>query len=830
MKDLTDKNIGGYIVRNLLGRGGTGVVFRAEEAYTNRIVALKIVLSTIVDDQSQHERFIREAKAMQALEGNPNVVTVYKFGYENEIQSFYLAMEYVADGSLRKLMDQRDKDNQTVTLREALDWGQQIAGALGHAHKHGIVHRDVKPENVLIKRDNEKIIPKLTDFGLARMDDGVVLTQMKDGWAGTLAYVSPEQCNRAMGDVSPRSDVYSLGIMLYELAVGKTPFDIRDEYDAIRAHREDQPVSPRTLKPDIPESVERIILRCLEKQPANRYADGNALALELQHALALPNLSNVTVRVAAKTTRIYQRPSDTTVRDNAAVVRPPQMDNVLPIPAGLYPQVYVLDEQGKPVYGPVDVGDNGVTVGKGTHNTIILGNDILVSGDHARLSWNAQQRQVSIADVGSENGTHFSNGRRLQDNTPEVWKPDDSVRIGRHWLRLALPQVSASHAAGSPVNTNTVNMSVKLLAKIEQLTVGQPKTVRVEVSNLNHQITAHIQINVEGVPREWVRAVEEIRLNPYSKDHEDWKTIVDLVVTAPAKPSSVAKDYPVTVVASSPDFPGELARDIATWTVLGYCKPPGIKLRPTSVTTRQSANYDFQIRNDSNDKNILEISAEDETQRLGLLLRNGETKQSLPKTARMAFEAGEVKGFTLTAAGKRRWAGSNERYSFRVQANVVERELLNTRDGELVQQPLFPPWLFKVGAGMVAATLMLFGAAAYLFKPVLEVKISTTYTADGGPDKLIVQQSNVTHGELFYGDSLTPVATFGPLTKGEPIPLKRLPRGIDKVRVHGTYLFQPVDQIVTVEWTPTPTILPTATNEPTPPPQPRLKPTQPKDS
>jgi len=250
---------GRYAVLKKLGEGGKGVVYKARDTVLNRVVAIKMLKSAVSTDEA-YSRFIREAQAVAKL-NHPNIVSIHDIGKEHEKQFFVL--EFVDGMSLHGLMETYPEgkcDVQTV-LRAAID----VCGALHFAHSHGVLHRDVKPENILITQEG---VAKLMDFGLAKMlgEPGVT----REGViVGTVAYVAPEN---ALGKgADQRSDLYSLGAVLYEAVTGKPPFPGEDPVKIIFGHIHDYPASPIRVNPKVPQALSDCIMKLLEKEPSRRY-------------------------------------------------------------------------------------------------------------------------------------------------------------------------------------------------------------------------------------------------------------------------------------------------------------------------------------------------------------------------------------------------------------------------------------------------------------------------------------------------------------------------------------------------------------------------------
>jgi predicted ATPase len=250
---------GRYAVLKKLGEGGKGVVYKARDSVLNRVVAVKMLKGGVLGDEA-YSRFLREAQAVAKL-NHPNIVSIYDIGKEDEKQFFVL--EFVDGMSLRELgrtYPEGKCDIQTV-LRTGID----VCSALQYAHSQGVLHRDVKPENILITQEG---IAKLMDFGLAKMVGAPSLTQ-EGIIVGTVAYVAPEN---ALGKgADSRSDLYSFGAVLYEMVTGKQPFPGEDPVKVIFSHIHDYPISPSRLNPKVPQALSDCIMKLLDKEPGKRY-------------------------------------------------------------------------------------------------------------------------------------------------------------------------------------------------------------------------------------------------------------------------------------------------------------------------------------------------------------------------------------------------------------------------------------------------------------------------------------------------------------------------------------------------------------------------------
>jgi uncharacterized repeat protein (TIGR01451 family) len=278
MLNWVGETLGNYRIEAQLGSGGMGRVYRGVHIHINRAVAIKVLHDHLAADETFQARFLREAQAAAAL-SHPNIVSVTDFNEDRGV--YYLVMELVPDGSLRDLLQQAARQRVTIPLAQGLDLIRQAAEALHYAHQQGMVHRDIKPDNLMLQRDASTggYTLKITDFGLARLADSTSLT-IEGQAMGTPAYMSPEQCQGF--ELDHRSDIYSLGVVLFEVVTGYVPFESRVLSEAVYKHVHTQPPSPLEIRPDLPPQLSAIILRCLAKEPAARYASAGDLALALR--------------------------------------------------------------------------------------------------------------------------------------------------------------------------------------------------------------------------------------------------------------------------------------------------------------------------------------------------------------------------------------------------------------------------------------------------------------------------------------------------------------------------------------------------------------------
>ncbi|HOS97389.1 MAG TPA: protein kinase [Deltaproteobacteria bacterium] len=271
-------NYGRYEITKELGKGSMGVVYEAHDPRIGRVVALKVLRQDKADDEVLIKRFLREAKAIGRL-SHPHIVTIHDVGEDNG--NVYIAMEFLEGRPLNELIRE-----QRFTIAEIVDMGIQMAQTLHYAHEKGVIHRDIKPSNIIIQPGCRI---KITDFGIARVEDSTATLQTQTGEImGTPAYMSPEQ---VVGKpVDRRTDIFSLGVVLYELSTGRRPFGGPGKTLATLFNdiMQENPVEPAAVNApaEVPAGVSAVIMKCLSKNADERYQTGQEVALALQDAMA----------------------------------------------------------------------------------------------------------------------------------------------------------------------------------------------------------------------------------------------------------------------------------------------------------------------------------------------------------------------------------------------------------------------------------------------------------------------------------------------------------------------------------------------------------------
>jgi serine/threonine protein kinase len=395
MQDLTGRAWGRFQIIEERGRGGMAIVYKAYDGVLQRTVALKVLLPLLSSNTEFVQRFRREAITAANLR-HPNIVVIYDVGSHEDYQ--YIVMEYLEGQTLQQEIDLKG----VMPLERTVSILGQLTEALEYAHQQHLVHRDIKPANIIVGAQDRVT---LTDFGLVKAASRSRITG--EGVAvGTLKYMSPEQ---AVGkELDYRSDLYSLGVVVYEMLTGRTPFTGGTPYQALHELIYEPPVRPSTINPRMDPGVERALLQALSKEPDSRYARAGAFAQAMALASGL-------------------RPSQdwggqTEMLSRQVVLR-----------------LLAADGREYPVYW------GRVTIGRDTDNDVVIP-DRQVSRHHALIQCGS--RGCTVTDRGSTNGT-LINGVRIQPEMPWPLRQEDVLQLGSVQLLVALPVSADADAAGT---------------------------------------------------------------------------------------------------------------------------------------------------------------------------------------------------------------------------------------------------------------------------------------------------------------------------------------------------------------------------------------------
>ena len=417
-----------YRLDALLGDGGMGTVYRAADLNLERQVAIKLMHSHFARQEEFRARLVQEARTAAQLD-HPSIVRVYDFG-ESEL-GLFIAMEYVDGGSLRDHLRRLQRLQKYLPLIQCLQIGIQIAEALDYAHHRRIIHRDVKPGNIILKRlsrpDEAGAQPfraLLTDFGLVKLQEGTSLTQ-SGATVGTPTYMSPEQCEGR--ELDGRSDLYSLGVVLYELIANRLPFTFQTLTEAIAAHHNGLTPPPvSSVRPEVPPIIDALLERAMAKAPGERFETGAQTADALRSAFVA--LEGLPTRVMLhQELDILDQVAEPPVGFELQIQTPGHPDSIVPLTRSV------------------------ITLGRNLDNDIVLPADG-VSRHHTRLQ--ATSLGWEAVDLGGVNGT-WLNEYRLKPEEPTPLSVGSVLRIGPYDMILQGPETplgAGDDAKGEPIS------------------------------------------------------------------------------------------------------------------------------------------------------------------------------------------------------------------------------------------------------------------------------------------------------------------------------------------------------------------------------------------
>jgi serine/threonine protein kinase len=262
-----------YEVIEKIGAGGMAIVYKAKDLLLNRVVTIKVLRDQFVTDDDFIRRFRREAQSAASL-SHPNIVSIYDVGKDGDLE--YIVMEYIEGRNLKEII----REYAPLNTEQTLHLARQLGEALSHAHEHSIIHRDIKPQNILITEDGRA---KVTDFGIARAVSSATVTHTGD-IVGSVHYLSPEQAKGVLSN--EQSDIYSLGIIIYELLTGKVPYDGETPIAIALKHLQEQPIPPCKLNPRIEPELEAVVMKAISKSPDTRYSSVSELLEDIQKVQA----------------------------------------------------------------------------------------------------------------------------------------------------------------------------------------------------------------------------------------------------------------------------------------------------------------------------------------------------------------------------------------------------------------------------------------------------------------------------------------------------------------------------------------------------------------
>jgi eukaryotic-like serine/threonine-protein kinase len=685
-----------YRLDSLLGDGGMGSVYRAYDLNLERPIAIKLMHGHYARQAEFRARLVQEAQTAARLD-HPSIVRIYDFGQSD--LGLFIAMEYVDGGSLRDHLRRLQTQNKFLPFAQSLQIAIQIAEALDYAHRRGIVHRDVKPGNIILKRlsrpdeaGEQPFRALLTDFGLVKLQEGASMTQ-SGATVGTPTYMSPEQCEGAPLD--GRSDLYSLGVVLYELVTNRLPFAFQTLSEAISSHRRGKrPSPPSELRPDAPPLLNSLLAKALAKSPSDRFASGHEMANALRSAL---------VAFEGAPTRVM-------VRQELDI-----LDSVEEPPAGYELRIFA---PGHPA-SAVPLTHAVVTLGRNADNDVVLPAEG-VSRHHARLQ--ATSLGWEVLDLGGVNGT-WINDRRLREDEPQPLVPGDKLRIGPYELVLqgpeTPPEMRAAPSSSPTLGRVTTRVEASRPARdeagpdqpspaepplaifIAQDTVavepGQRTVIRVEVRNLSRR-DDRVSLRVSGISPGWLATPIEFVDAPAGQTVQ-----FNVAIRPPRRRSAPVGRQRVRLEVVSQNEPAlRLAKSLSL--MVGAFVAFDAELKPEQV--QLPGRVTVAVQNVGNAPARFSVVARDRQELLQFRGERGGIAVAPNQTVNVELEV---------STRRRGWFGGEELYPFDV--DVVSRTGgRQTLSGEARVRGLAPVWL-AYALLFIVTVACAFGAIALVLRP-----------------------------------------------------------------------------------------------------------------
>jgi serine/threonine protein kinase len=700
-KGMEGKIITHYRLDRYLGQGGIASVYAATDLRINRPVALKILHDSLALQEPLRKRFLEEARIASTLE-HPNIVRV--LSYDQTDSEVYLVMELIGGGSLRQYIRRLRKEDRVMNYMEAINFGRQIAEGLHYAHQQGLVHRDIKPDNIVLREltnnsGSPSYQPVLTDFGLAQISANAAETFITDQPTVMFPYMSPEAVKGER--VDNRSDVYEVGTILYELVVGQVPFEPRSLSEAIRMHTREPVARPTELRADIPRELERAILRCLEKDPNSRFQTAIELARSLESIsknLARQDDMGATPElVDLNKTQVMSSPI------------PQQMPYFTPIPVSEneigYDRIVFYSE--KYPAKAVRVDRDVLTIGRDNDSSIQLEGNV-ISRKHARIE--RFGNSYRFVDLGSRNGTWMGT-TRLLPNVAEIWNTLNTIRLGDYWIKLEsnvqqgrttsyqvlnltnlddntvpsredLEAFQANQVAGIaiaplPVLPAAQHDLIKLTVLTPNVTVqaGQTSAISIEIHNLS-TLVDHFVIEVYGLPPEWVQIQRDpIYLLPNNRE------TASITLNPPLKSTSSAgaHAFEIHVYARAQGI-----KSVSQQCVLNILPFYNFKTNLYPQRIKFRGRVEVEITNTGNTFDTFTVQARDREQAI----------QFQTDGRQFTLPPGKTEYIGIRAKGRSRpFIGGQNILPFEVLVNSEQpASLPQTQSGEMVVKPLFPIW------------------------------------------------------------------------------------------------------------------------------------------
>jgi serine/threonine protein kinase len=704
VSELIGQSLNRYRLDRVIGQGSLGVVYEGRDDQQRR-VAIKVMFPNLAAQDGFRRQFLRDLPLLKALPPHPNLVRL--LDVDQAERWLYLVMEYMESGSLRRYLDQQKQVGAFAPLPAALDYVGQMADGLHFAHDQAIVHQDIKPENILLRpRADGQVEIAIADLkmrDLARSAHASEFTPLENA----LAYMAPEVCEG--GHASTEADVYAVGAILYHLAVGRPPLEARNLPEAIYFHRNASIPRPLSVRQGLPFDLERIILKCLAKDPSQRYATAADLArdvheLEIRLRRTYPTLLHLetdpgfstlaneeTIRIQD---RLYTQPemtADQVGRDRLVIISPQEPTRSIPL--------------NKTVW----------VIGRDMSADIVL-DDVQVSRFHTRLE-QMPGGGYQVIDLGSTNRTWIAS-RQIEPHQAVYWSPGQYLRIGPFRLviepvlslLMTQPRVQESanqgvqsaqveEAAGPP---EALNIGIKVVP--DRLTVipGEQQSAQVELENFS-DVVDHFIIRVNNIPSEWVllpdSSIEVLDVKSGVDSARRNRGVETLIFKPPRESSTLAGVYSFEVVVTSSKrtntLPVVASARLQIEPFYGFASD----MKPTRLSGDRKLH--ISLTNTGNTPQAFTLAGSDQEEALNIVI----------SPATLTLEPGQTVHIPILLSPKLRpLFGSTQRYPFSISVSDGRQgSPARIHEGELSLEALFSRRII----GLVAMLLVACGLGTF---------------------------------------------------------------------------------------------------------------------
>jgi serine/threonine protein kinase len=721
MTDLIGSVIAHYRLDSLLGDGGMGSVYRAYDLNLDRSVAIKLMHAHFARRSEFRSRLTQEAKAAANLD-HPSIVGIYEFGQSNG--DLYLAMEYIGGGSLRAHLGHLQTEGRYLPYLQSMQIGAQISDALDFSHGKGVIHRDVKPSNIMLKRLDRSdesggfaFRAVLTDFGLVKLLEGDSLTQT-GMTMGTPTYMSPEQCEGLPLD--GRSDIYSLGVVIYELVTNRLPFEFKSLSEAMAAHmRGQKPIPARQIRGDLPDYLDDLLNKALAKDPDDRFGSGQEMAEALR----------------ASRSGFSSSPTQVFESSEAPLATSMEQD----VPDSGYRLRIEAPGQASSI---AQMNQVVINIGRNPDNDIVLPTEG-VSRRHAQFKWTSTG--WIIHDLGGINGTKLD-GSRLRSGEADVYQAGSTIEIGPYKLVLEFPEADVSPVAAGllasqavepgdelQVDTNQIRVPLELYLAKDTISIdaGRETEIALEVVNRGDE-DDRVSPRIHGLPTSWVTQPEIFIHVPAGET-----VSIPLVIHPPQHTESRAGRQRFRIELVSQRYSGMEPAISATLIIRAF-ESFEMTMEPRRI--RLAGNIRVTLRNTGNAKNDFSVVGRNPAGKITIRGERG----------RITLEPGQTATVDLRLEERRRSIfGSRETTDFVIEVKTASGAHQSFR-GKATTRPLLP-------TGVVYALALFLVFVCVLVALVLIFQNLRSGEGFGGFD--------------FIGDSNSPAASAATLTSESAAPL-----------------------------------------------------------